>query len=286
MVEAHGRVGAENRPVIDLMQPASWHAIVERAVNRHVPPEVIEGLRQLPAKRMFDDTMNYLNEALAEVGAEPVQKLLPKIQSAFSRDFSALRAFHACKPVSLDSYYRHGIMPLSRQWLVQAAFDLFEGTIPLEEIRQIAAKADLSIRQGLIFFAVDPDELTGQAGHYLIYGPESMNSLWHDDDVRFRDSQDRQRRRGIPTLFECAVPLAQIGSEWKRELTKTLVTRYFRGRSMTPDPDGDWGDWGFSVRSSIGPEHIVGHSHPAVIHDPLHHGIDYHNPVTRCPWCR
>lgn len=284
--KTHGRVKARGRPVIDLRQPASWHAVVERAVNRHIPPEVIEALRQMPAERMYDDTMKYLDVALGEAGAEPVQKLLPKMQSAFSRGFSSLRAFHACKPVSLDSYSQHGITPLSRQWLVQAAFDLFEGTISLGEIQRIAAKADLSIRQGLIWFATDPDELTGLAGHYLVYGPESMNCLWHDDDVRFRDSQDRQRRHGIPTLFECAVPLAQIGSAWKQELTKTLVTRYFKGRSVTPDPDGDSGDWAFSVRQLVRPEHIIAHSHPAVIYDPLRQGIAYHNPVTRCPWCR
>ena len=234
----HRRVNGQVRPVVDLLEPASWHAVVERAVNRHVPPEVIEALRQLPARRMYDDTMKYLDEALMDAGAEPVARLLPKLQSAFSRGFSAMRTFHACKPVSLDSYYQNGITPLNREWLVREAFDLFEGTIRLSEIQQVAGKADLRIRQGLIWFATDPDELTGLAGHYLVYGPESMNCLWQADDLRFRDSQDRQRRRGIPTLFECAVPLAQIGSVWKHELTKTLVTRYFKGRSVTPDPDG------------------------------------------------
>lgn len=278
-------MNGQARPVVDLLEPASWHAVVERTVNRHVPPEVIEALRQLPAERMYDDTMKYLDEALMDASAEPVAMLLPRLQAALSRGFSAMRAFHACKPVSLDSYYQNGITPLSREWLVREAFDLFEGTIPLIEIQQSAAKADLSIRQGLIWFATDPGELTGLAGHYLVYGPESMNCLWQTDDRRFHDSQERQRRRGIPTLFECAVPLTQIGSEWKHELTKTLITRYFKGRSVTPEPDGDSGDWGFSVRKPVRPEHIVGHTHPAVIYDPLRHGINYHNPVTRCPWC-
>jgi hypothetical protein len=273
------------RPVVDLRDPRSWHAVIEWIVHRQIPPAVIAALRQVPAAKMYDDTMKYLDGALGDAGAEPVDRLLPGLQCAVSRGFSALRAFHGCKPVSLDSYYRSGITPLTRRWLVQEAFDLFEGSIPRAELQRVAAKADLGIRRGLVWFATDPDELTGLAGHYLVYGPESMNCLWQHDPARFRESQERQRQRGVPTLFECAVPMALIGREWKHELTKTLVTRLFKGRSVTPDPDGESGDWGFSVRRPVGPEHFIGHTHPAVIYDPLRHGIDYRNPVLRCPWC-
>ena len=234
---------------------------------------------------MFDDTAKYLEEALQNADAEPLAILLPKLQTEVSRGFSTIRAFHACRPASLASYYQQGIRPLSRRWLVQEAFELFEGTIPLAEIEELVAKADLNLRDGLLWFLTDPDELVDRSGHYLLYGPESMNCVWEKDQRRFHESQERQRKRGIPTLFECVVPLTHLGHEEQCQLTKTLVTGYFRRRSTIPDPDGDSEDWGFSVRTAIRPEDIVGHTHPAVVSDPLRSYTKYHNPVTRCEWC-
>lgn len=235
---------------------------------------------------MYDDTMAYLEDTLLEAGEGPVSWLLPKIQGAISRSFTALRAYHACKPTSLASYHQQGLVPLTRQWLANEAYSLFEGTIALSEIRRRIAKADLSIRKGHVWFATNPDELTAMsAGHYLIYGPECMNCLWHDDDRLFHESQSRQRRRGIPTLFECAVPLVQINREDKRALTKLLVTLYLKSLSDTPETE-EWAiEFGFSLRRSLRPEHILGHTHPAIIYDPLNHGAKYHNTVTSCAWC-
>ena len=279
------RIRGQLRPVVDLLKPSSWHAVIERVISRHIAPEVTEALQRVPAAGMFEDTMEYLDDALMSAGQESVNEILPRLQAAVSRGFSAIRAFHACKPVSLASYYEHGIVPLTRDWLAQEAFALFEGTIPQEEINQAVARADLSIREGLVWFATDPNELTGLAGHYLIYGPESINCLWQDHERRFRESQERQRRRGIPTLFECAVPLSLIDSQWKREFTKRLLTEYFKGHSLIPDPDSSSAEFGFCVRHDVGPEHIIGHAHPVFISDPLRHGTQYHNPVSRCPWC-
>ncbi|HEY9249531.1 MAG: hypothetical protein WC205_07985 [Opitutaceae bacterium] len=272
--------------VIDLGNRASWEKMIAQIVQRHVPVEVIEAVRKIPAARMYDDTMKYFEESLQAKGASPLFLLLPKMQGAMSRSFSALRAYHACKPTSLASYHQHGLVPLTRQWLANEAFELFEGTIPRGEISRRVTEADLSIRKGHVWFATNPDELTDMsAGHYLIYGPECMNCLWHDDARLFDESQSRQRRRGIPTLFECAVPLAQIDREDKRALTKLLVTQYLKSLSDTPETE-EWAiEFGFSLRRSLRPEHILGHTHPAAIPDQKDYGRDYHNPITTCPFC-
>lgn len=271
--------------LIDLGDRASWEMEIAKVVQRHIPAEVIEAVRKIPAARMYDDTMAYLDNALLESGEGPVQWLLPKMQAAMSRSFSALRAYHACRPTSMASYHERGLVPLTREWLANEAYELFEGTISRAEIRRRVTKADLSIRKGHVWFATNPDELTEMAGHYLILGPECMNCLWHDDGERFEESQRRQRQRGIPTLFECAVPLAGIDREDKRNLTKLLVTQYLKGLSETPETE-DWAiEFGFSLRRALRPEHIVGHTHPVVIYDAHNHGVSYHNPVRTCPWC-
>ena len=272
--------------VIDLGSRVSWEKPVAEIVHRHLPVKVIAAVRKIPAARMYDDTMKYLEEALQAEGAGPLFLVLPKMQAALSRSFLALRAYHACKPISLASYYQQGLVPLTRSWLANEAFELFAGTISRAEINRRVAKADLSIRKGFVWFATNPDELTDiSAGHYLIYGPECMNCLWHDDDGRFHESQSRQRRRGISTLFECAVPLSQLDREDKRALTKLLVTQYLKSLSETPEAE-EWAiEFGFSLRRSLRPEYILRHTHPAVICDQLNHGAKYHNPITSCAWC-
>ena len=272
--------------VIDLGNRASWEKTITQIVQRHIPVKVIDAVRKIPAARMYDDTMKYLEESLQAEGASPLFLLLPKMQAAMSRSFSALRAYHACKPISLASYHQHGLVTLTRQWLADEAFALFEGTIPRAEINRRVTKADLSIRKGFVWFATNPDELTDiSAAHYLIYGPECMNCLWHDDDRLFHESQNRQRRRGIPTLFECAVPLAQMDREDKRALTKLLVTLYLKSLSETPETE-EWAiEFGFSLRSGLRPEHILGHIHPTAIPDQKNYGTAYHNPITTCPFC-
>ena len=279
------RVSSRQRAQIDSQDSASWHAVVEAAVRSRVPPSVVLALRNVPAERMYADTAQYLKEALQKANAELLESLLSKLEAAVCAGFSTVRAFHGCKPVSLDSYHQNGIRPLDPEWLVRETFDVFEGTIPVEEIQRRVAKSALNGRQGLIYFVTDPDVLTERSGYYLIYGPESLNCLWGNDPSRQLEMQHRQRKRGIPTLFECAVPLTQIGSKEKRQLTKTLVTRYFQGRSTIPEPDSDVGAWGLTVSGPIRPVDIVGHTHPAKICDPLGSRSTYHNPVTRCPWC-
>jgi hypothetical protein len=55
--------------------------------------------------------------------------------------------------------------------------------------------------------------------------------------------------------------------------------------SDTPETE-EWAiEFGFSLRRSLRPKHILGHTHPAIIYDPLNHGAKYHNAVTSCAWC-
>lgn len=271
--------------MIDLWNPPTWEIPVARVISDVVPAKVRRRLLDVPAKEMYDDTVRYLDEALAEEKCAPVQMLLPELRAGYERVFDSLRGFHACKPTSLDSYLQEGLKPLDRKWLEEEAFALFEGTIPRPDIATAAREADLDLREGKIFLEASRDVLTEFAGHYLVYGPEAMNCLWHNDEARFHESQVRQRRRGIPTIFECAVPLRMIDDDFRDPLVYTLTTLHFKRCSRIPEEEQGADEWGFSVSRPLPPTCILGHTHPAVISDPLQHGMEYESPATVCSWC-
>lgn len=271
--------------MIDLWSPATWEKPVAGVIREVVPLKVRRRLLDVPAKKMYDDTVRYLEEALAEEKCAPVEMLLPELRTGYERVFDSLRGFHACKPRSLDSYLREGLKPLDRKWLEDEAFALFEGTIPRADIATATKEADLDLREGKIYFEASREILTEFAGHYLVYGPEAMNCLWHTNEARFHESQARQRRRGIPTIFECAVPLQMIDEDFLDPFVRTLTTFHFKRCSRIPEEDEGVGEWGFSISRSLPPTCILGHTHPAAISDPLRHGIEYESPATVCSWC-
>src|SRR5687767_3410198 len=98
-----------------------------------------------------------------------------------------------------------------------------------------------------------------------------MNCLWNDT-ARFRESQERQRCRGIPTILECAVPFDLIDEEFQDPLARSLATLHFKRMSNVPESEGGLGEWGFSISEPLPPTCILGHTHPAVISDPLRQG--------------
>lgn len=168
---------------------------------------------------------------------------------------------------------------------MQEAFDLFEGTIPRAELEASVAAADLDSRLGKIFFCTDPKNLIAEAGRYLAYGPESICCDFGESGSRFYRARERQRRRGIPTMLECAVPLVLMSGDWQAEVACEIVTEYFRAGSSEPDPEANSRDFCIGIDAPLPARNILGHFHPAIIDD-IHSPLEpYINLRTKCSAC-
>jgi hypothetical protein len=196
--------------IIELFTPETWREEVGDAVRAVVPPRAIKHLKRVRGEDMFRDTLDYLTEAYSAAGEcfgdEAHAGLIDRVLG----NFESFRSYHGCRPLSLDSYFREGLQPLSRARLAAIAFDLFEGTVPRAEIDTLSQRANLNTRLGHIYFVADRDELLRHCGHYLIYGPEALCCLWRDEHdratPRFRESQERHRSRGVSEWAHANIP--------------------------------------------------------------------------------
>lgn len=259
------------------------------ATTAFLPAPIREHLREEPGERMFGDDLAYLERAFEANGESFDMRTRDGLFHTVLARFGYLRGYHGCRALSVDSYYKRGLLKLTRERLASLAFDVFDGSISIEEWNRRAATANLNTRDNHLYFATDPVDFIRTCGHYLIYGCESMSCLWRDAhgraDPRFLESQERQRSKGIPTLFACDVPIGWIPRELREELAKTLVTHFFQGESKEPLPERERShDWCFWLRRDLPPRYIRQHSHPATIPDPLRM-TTYRNPHLTCSHC-
>jgi hypothetical protein len=275
----------EMLPMLDLWRRRTWRGAVAEVVKAQFPPAVLERAREIPAEDMFADTMSFLDGALEGHRRGSFDEERRQLELAVLTEFKAIRAFHACKPVSVEPYLKKGILPLSREWLAQEAFELFDGTIPRVEIDAAIAEADLEMRLGKIFFCTNPKNLIEEAGRYLAYGPESICCIHGKNGGRFYQARERQRERGIPTMFECAVPLARMSASWRAEVASKIVTEYFREESNEADPEPTSRDFCIGIDAPLPARNILGDFHPVIIDD-IHRPLEPHvNRTTKCPFC-
>jgi hypothetical protein len=282
---------ADDRDVLKLFEPVTWWRRVAAIISKTIPPSVEEYLKNFPAKKMYWDTLSYLEEAYANQSQLYPSDIRAEISEELCRKFDFVRGYHACKPLtSLDSYFNGGLQVLTRERLAQVTYTLFEGSIPIEDLQDRAAHAELTTCEGRIFFVFHPDAFVKGCGHYLIRGPESLGQVWQmpdkSYDPRVHEVHRRYTDRGIPTVFVCNIPIRFMPSIFLKPLSAMLITHHFRNRSKQRSHQELSEDLGFSINENLPAKHIHDHYHPAEIPDPHASYQIYYNSLTSCPWCK
>jgi hypothetical protein len=249
------------------------------------PANVLAEISRIPADLMHADSMRFLDKALEGHRVELFSDTRNILTQAIISKFGSFRAFHACKPTCLDSYFSNGILPLSKAWLIQNIVDLYDGDVSSQEVEASLDLSHLGGRLGQVCFVTDPLDLIEHAGHYLLRGAESMCCVGNGNAGRFLLIRNRQLAHGIPTVFECAVPMGSIDDSWRDVISSHIVTRYFQELSDIAPTYRHSRDFAVVIRKALPPENIVGHFHPAVIPDPDRLSAPYVNKSTTCPHC-
>ena len=158
------------------------------------------------------------------------------------KDFTHIRAYHSCRPISIDSYKKQGICPLTYE---SAKSDLLlklqNAGIPEATLIEIFDKHwdDLgAVHQG-VWFTLTKEELLELSGHYLIYGSEFVHGI--ATELR---RQDALRKYGKPTIFTCDVPIEFISLHWFRSLQDDIS-------------DNRLMPCAFRISESLPPENII-----------------------------
>jgi hypothetical protein len=184
----------------------------------------------------------------------------------FKSWYSVILSYHACRPVSVDSYLSEGIRIVSDAEIIQRAKDLFcDGTFPeiSEHDVEIAAQ-EHSTGEAPGFYAVLDDEgLIKRAGHYLVYGSENLmniaGSLSHGGGA-FSKYAQYLKTIGKPTMFEIELPTEIIGQNDLLSLVREINNCLDCAESPSID-------FTFLITQSLPAENIKGYSHPRKIYD-------------------
>lgn len=189
--------------------------------------------------------------------------------------FSHVRLFHGCRPVDVRSYYdqgilRHGPAVLDRARRFLRGYAVPEGLIDAA-IRDVNFNTD----EGRVFLAFDDEHLIKHAGHYLIYGSESLMAItasliW----LGHRDLQWELTRVGRPTLVVCDVPVERLPFHSRREIAQTLYQTYRQYRSRQPAHVRSI-DHTVVLRTDVPPEAVVDHIEPGAVVDWHRGGVLY-----------
>lgn len=196
-----------------------------------------------------------------------------------------LRTYHGCRVKDAGLFHRTGLHLNDPAALADQARRHVSEDDRLEWMRpkidQMIEEFDSRERDTgrLYLCADDRGQLTDSAsGHYCLYGSEWIQVLlgWGAHEVL--------RSRGVPTILEIDLPLAET-SEWERqEFAQTLLQEWIHAAVNNPDWVREL-DFTFMMRNNIPPSWVVGHFHPARLHDPFHK-VWRKTADPSCPHCR
>lgn len=207
----------------------------------------------------------------ARVSAErahlPREIIADALAWALTHAFTHLRLFHACRPTDPSVYYREGIRRYDRTVLDRARAMFSAQGIPEEVVEAAIGATDFRLNDGRVFLALDGEHLIQDAGHYLIYGSESVMAVGAELIRRgFPNAQRALRSVGRPALFTCDVPMSLLDFAARRELALTLYDAFRRRRGRIPRHVGCV-DHTVVLRVDVPAESIREHVLPTTIPD-------------------
>ncbi|OMF72870.1 hypothetical protein BK143_11575 [Paenibacillus peoriae] len=174
-------------------------------------------------------------------------------------EYTHLRGYHGCRPISVESYYQNGIVPIEKELAKEEALiRLKDKWITEDKILNIFDELwnELEHPHKSVWLTYSQKELIDNCGHYLIYGSEFICGMGAQ-----LFCQPNLKKIGVPTIFSCDIPLQNIPEDYLSA---------FNQKIRSQDSSG-----GFRLNNKVLPSEIVSHTHPNRIIDPLDGFIAY-----------
>lgn len=193
------------------------------------------------------------------------------------QSYSGFIVFHGCRPLDVSSYYSSGLRASDLDSLNEVARRIFlSPDLPPVTERAFGAAIDSVSRldHGKLYVVLDERDLLRYCGHYMIYGSEHLcgigASLTREHGFDYRQAL---KRFGTPTVVRFRLPHSSVPERQIDDLARHLHEVTWEDRHGQTSPP--LVSWSFILSDPIPPEHILGHTHPQVIPDPLFHNIPY-----------
>ncbi|OJW66427.1 MAG: hypothetical protein BGO57_04100 [Sphingomonadales bacterium 63-6] len=258
---------------------ASWRGRIWTLLGDILTEAVKDKFKRDPPKYVVCDDLTWLNEIVFAVeGIDIEMKSLTTERLA--QEYRAFRAGHATRTNDLAQFYEGGLQCLRADEAEERARTLFVMShFPwVTDEKFEAAVADVNARntsggrEGSLYFCADECALItrlGGSGHYLVYGSEYIYCL----GIRLVGTFEAKKvlkSVGRPTMFVCDIPIKSMRENTLGEFAGLILEFLFceligeQSYALGPGAGS-----ALSLTVDLSPENIVGHYHPARIHDPL-----------------
>lgn len=183
-------------------------------------------------------------------------------------NYTHIRAYHACRPTDMESYFLEGIKPFNVEEARQVAATTFG--ISINTVMENEPKPQ-SHSSKCVYFSLFKKELLNESGHYLCLGSEYLIAIAARLDKGISGKyHEMLSNTGIPTIFICDIPIDLLP-----QYQTDAVSEHY-------DPlNSNFACW---ISESLSPEHIVAHEHPTKIFNPFQRR-PYKNKQPICKWC-
>lgn len=103
-----------------------------------------------------------------------------KKQGIDLRNYMHIRAYHACRPIDMESYFVEGIIPFPVEEMRQIASETFGISVNIVIDKESALQASDSKH---VYFSLFKEELLNGSGHYLCWGSEYLRRINNNEPL-------------------------------------------------------------------------------------------------------
>lgn len=262
-------------PLVETWRDRIWR-MIEDVVTREVRAEFVRN----PPEYVVSDDLSWLDDIVLDVTGAPVD-MKDMTADRLSREFRAFRAAHGTRTDDVGQFYENGLRCLRADEIEERARAIFlGGRFPsaTEErlqaaIENVEARKLTGGREGRLYFCADERALltrSGGSGHYLVYGSEYLYCL----GIRTIGTWETKRALksiGRPTMLVCDIPMPLMRPHTLREFAGSILEYLFCELvdGLEAHALGPGAGSALSMTEDLPGSCIIGHYHPAKVHDPL-----------------
>jgi len=252
---------------------ATWQGLIRQIIPDGLKSEIPSEIPKARDSFEYIDDFTHFKKFYSEFADYSL--LEDAFLTAFPLSFRFVRMFHCCRPPNTETYYCEGIRVLNSSEANDKFRKHFLGNPRFPRISghhidgAISYMADSSTRHGHVYFGLDDRFLIRDAGHYLIYGSEYIQSLatFIEGEVGY-DLKSELKEVGKPTIFQVNMPVGKFEIEEIRKLVQNALPAWAYCIAHGRNEPGEI-DFAIVIREGLPSEFIVGHYHPEEIPDPL-----------------
>src|SRR4051812_36753739 len=88
-----------------------WRPTILRLLKEVIDKRVLAEVKVNPPKYFVADDLTWLETAIKKVTGTEASNIKLFLKEQLPKQYPFIRAFHGCRPVTIDSYSKHGIRP-------------------------------------------------------------------------------------------------------------------------------------------------------------------------------